>query len=95
MSELGIFQRAIKGSARNITLKKLFEQIPNILPKVAPCVLMSPVTVAQYINPQEPFDLLIFDEASQLTTAKAVGSLSRTKTAIIVGDPKQLPPTTF
>ncbi|HHW90600.1 MAG TPA: DUF4011 domain-containing protein [Clostridiales bacterium] len=95
MSELGIFQRAVKGSARNITLKKLFEQIPNILPKVAPCVLMSPVTVAQYINPQEPFDLLIFDEASQLTTAKAVGSLSRAKTAIIVGDPKQLPPTTF
>lgn len=95
MSELGIFQRAVKGSARNITLKKLFEQIPNILPKVAPCMLMSPVTVAQYIDPQEKFDLLIFDEASQLTTAKAVGALSRAKTAIIVGDPKQLPPTSF
>ncbi|HEY8419442.1 MAG TPA: DUF4011 domain-containing protein [Clostridia bacterium] len=95
MSELGIFQRAVKGSSRNITLKKLFEQIPNILPKVAPCMLMSPVTVAQYIDPQDKFDLLIFDEASQLTTAKAVGALSRAKTAIIVGDPKQLPPTSF
>jgi hypothetical protein len=95
MSELGIFQRAVKGASRNITLKKLFEQIPNILPKVAPCMLMSPVTVAQYIDPQDKFDLLIFDEASQLTTAKAVGALSRAKTAIIVGDPKQLPPTSF
>ena len=95
MSELGIFQRAVKGTGRNITIKKLFEQIPNILPKVAPCMLMSPVTVAQYIDPQEPFDLLIFDEASQLTTAKAVGALSRAKAAIIVGDPKQLPPTSF
>ncbi|HEY8443599.1 MAG TPA: DUF4011 domain-containing protein [Clostridia bacterium] len=95
MSELGIFQRAVKGASRNLTLKKLFEQIPNILPKVAPCMLMSPVTVAQYIDHQEKFDLLIFDEASQLTTAKAVGALSRAKTAIIVGDPKQLPPTSF
>lgn len=95
MSELGIFQRAVKGTGRNLTIKKLFEQIPNILPKVAPCMLMSPVTVAQYIDPQEPFDLLIFDEASQLTTAKAVGALSRAKAAIIVGDPKQLPPTSF
>lgn len=95
MSELGIFQRTVTGGGKSITLKKFFEQIPNILPKVAPCVLMSPVTVAQYINPEEPFDILIFDEASQLTTAKAVGALSRAKTAIIVGDPKQLPPTTF
>lgn len=95
MSELGIFQRAIKSSGRSLTIKKLFEQIPYILPKVAPCMLMSPVTVAQYINSNDSFDILIFDEASQLTTAKAVGALARAKTAIVVGDPKQLPPTTF
>ncbi|MBQ2593157.1 MAG: DUF3320 domain-containing protein [Candidatus Riflebacteria bacterium] len=95
-SELGILQRAIKSGGRGTSLRKLFGQIPNILPRLCPCMLMSPISVAQYIDPNKsPFDLVIFDEASQLTTSKAVGVLARGQNAVIVGDPKQMPPTSF
>ena len=57
---------------------------------------MSPITVSQYLQAENDlFDLVIFDEASQIPTAEAICSLARGKAAIIVGDPKQLPPTTF
>ena len=77
-------------------LRKLFEEIPELIKVVAPCMLMSPITVAQYLQAENGlFDLVIFDEASQMPTAEAIGSLARAKSAIVVGDPKQLPPTAF
>ena len=95
-SELGILQRAIRNKGRGLTIRKLFEQIPNLLPKLCPCMLMSPISVAQYLDPnREPFDLVVFDEASQLPTRKAVGAIARGSNAVIVGDPKQMPPTSF
>ncbi len=95
-SELGILKRAIKSNGRMLSLRKLFEQIPNLIRKLCPCMLMSPISVAQYIDPSFPkFDLVIFDEASQLPTSEAVGAIARGDEAVIVGDPKQLPPTNF
>lgn len=94
-SELGILQKAIRSGGRGVSIRKLFQQIPNILPKLAPCMLMSPISCAQYLDTGDHFDLVIFDEASQLPTAKAVGVLARGKEAIIVGDPNQMPPTSF
>ena len=59
-------------------------------------MLMSPLSAAQYLDPaREPFDLVVFDEASQLPTCKAVGVLARGRDAVVVGDPKQMPPTSF
>lgn len=95
-SEVGILQRAIKSNGRGLSIRSLIDQIPTLLPRLCPCMLMSPISAAQYLNPnREPFDLVIFDEASQLPTSKAVGTLARGKEAIIVGDPKQMPPTSF
>lgn len=95
-SELGILQRNIRSKGRGTSIRKLFDQIPQILPRLAPCMLMSPISVAQYFTMQpELFDLVIFDEASQLPTCESVGALARAKSAIIVGDPKQMPPTSF
>ncbi|WP_158453649.1 DUF3320 domain-containing protein [Paenibacillus beijingensis] len=95
-SEAGILQRAIRSGGRGVSIRKLFEQIPNLLPRLTPCMLMSPISVAQYLDPAgAKFDLVIFDEASQVPTAWAVGALARGKQAVIVGDPKQLPPTSF
>lgn len=95
-SELGILQRAIKSNGRGLTIRKLFEQIPDIIPRLCPCMLMSPLSAAQYLDPKrEPFDIVVFDEASQLTTCKAIGAIARGKNAVIVGDPKQMPPTSF
>ena len=95
-SELGILQRCIKNGGRGTSIRKLFDQIPNLLPRLCPCMLMSPISAAQYLDPKsEPFDIVVFDEASQLPTCKAVGVLARGKNAIVVGDPKQMPPTSF
>ena len=95
-SELGILQRAIRSGGRGLSIRRLFDQIPNMLPRLCPCMLMSPISAAQYLAPnREPFDLVVFDEASQITTSKAVGALARGKNAVIVGDPKQMPPTSF
>ncbi|MDO5062022.1 MAG: DUF3320 domain-containing protein [Peptostreptococcaceae bacterium] len=94
-SELGILQKAIRSNGRGLSIRRLFQQIPTILPRLAPCMLMSPISCAQYLDIQHKFDLVIFDEASQLPTSKAVGVLARGTEAIIVGDPKQMPPTSF
>ena len=94
--EVANFNRLAKSNLRGMGLRKLFEEIPELLGTVAPCMLMSPITVSQYLQPQNGlFDLVIFDEASQIPTAEAICSLARGKAAIVVGDPKQLPPTTF
>ncbi|MDO5521358.1 MAG: DUF3320 domain-containing protein [bacterium] len=95
-SELGILKRAIKSNGRMMSIRKLFNQIPTLLRRLCPCMLMSPISVAQYIDPLFPkFDLVIFDEASQLPTCEAVGTIARGENVVVVGDPKQLPPTTF
>ena len=64
--------------------------------RLTPCVLMSPLSVAQYLPPDQAlFDMVIFDEASQITTWDAIGTIARGRQSVIVGDSKQLPPTNF
>ncbi|HOJ95211.1 MAG TPA: DUF3320 domain-containing protein, partial [Methanospirillum sp.] len=92
--ELGILRHQIQLSRRNMPLRSLFQNIPSILTKIKPCMLMSPISVAQYLDPDSfVFDLVIFDEASQIPVSDAIGAIARGRAAIIVGDPKQLPPT--
>lgn len=95
-SEVGILQKNIRNNARGLSIRKLFDQIPTLLSRMCPCMLMSPLSVAQYIDADtDKFDLIIFDEASQMPTYEAVGAIARGKNVIIVGDPKQMPPTSF
>lgn len=95
-SEVGILQRNIRNNARGTSIRRLFDQIPTLLPRMCPCMLMSPISVAQYIDVDaEKFDLVIFDEASQMPTYEAVGAIARGRNVVIVGDPKQMPPTNF
>ena len=94
--ELNILRRAISSNGRGMSIRELFEQIPTVLTRLCPCMLMSPISVAQYLAPENDlFDIVVFDEASQLPTCKAVGVLARGKDAVIVGDPNQMPPTSF
>lgn len=95
-SEVGILQRNIANGARGTSIRKLFDQIPDLFGRICPCMLMSPISVAQYLDPaRTPFDLVIFDEASQMPTSEAVGAIARGRNVIVVGDPKQMPPTNF
>jgi hypothetical protein len=95
-SEIGILQRALRNGGRGISIRKLFDSIPNLLPRLCPCMLMSPISVAQYFEVDKTkFDLIVFDEASQMPTSEAIGAVARGKNVIVVGDPKQMPPTNF
>ena len=94
-SELGKLKTRIKSGGRSISIRHMIDEIPSLMPKLAPCMLMSPLTVAQFTNIKDKFDLVIFDEASQMPTSEAVGAIARSKGLIVVGDPKQMPPTSF
>ncbi|CAM5778226.1 hypothetical protein CCAE64S_00091 [Castellaniella caeni] len=95
-SELGILRHQLGLQRPSLPLRSLISAMPEHFTRLAPCVLMSPLSVAHYLPPdQAPFDVVIFDEASQITTWDAVGAIARGRQAIIVGDPKQLPPTNF
>ena len=84
--ELNYLRRAISSNGRGISIRLLFEQIPHILQRLCPCMLMSPISAAQYLKAENDlFDIVVFDEASQLPTCKAVGTLTRGKNAVIVG----------
>ena len=77
-------------------IRKLLQDIPNLLFSLKPCLMMSPLTVSLFLDPEKiTFDIVIFDEASQLFVQDAVGALLRAKQVVIAGDTKQLPPTSF
>lgn len=95
-SEIGYLNRNISNGGRGTSLRDIIDHIPNLMPNLCPVMLMSPMSVAQYLPlSQEKFDLVIFDEASQMPTSEAVGAIARGKGLVVVGDPKQMPPTSF
>lgn len=95
-SELGTLRHQLGLQRPSAPIRALIGEMPTTFTKLAPCVLMSPLSVAQYLPTRHKlFDLVIFDEASQITTWDAIGAVARGRQSIIVGDPKQLPPTNF
>lgn len=95
-SELTLLRKRIGNKGRGATIRNIIDQMPALLPKLCPVMLMSPLSVAQYLDINAPkFDLVVFDEASQMPTSEAVGSICRGKAVIVVGDSKQMPPTSF
>ena len=83
-------------SKRHKPVRQLVTEMGTALTTLAPCLLMSPLSVAQYLPANAPlFDLVIFDEASQIAPWDAVGAIARGRQLIVAGDPKQMPPTSF
>ena len=81
---------------RHLPIRRLFHQAPHVLTAIRPCWAMSPLLVAELIPAElDLFDVVIFDEASQIPPAEAIGVLARAPRAVIAGDDRQLPPTTF
>lgn len=95
-SEVGVLRYELQKRKRVKPLRKLFGEIPNVLQALKPCLLMSPISVSTYLNAKAiRFDLVVFDEASQLPTAEAVPSILRAQQVVVAGDANQLPPTSF
>jgi very-short-patch-repair endonuclease len=94
--EYAVLARELAKKQRHLPVRQLAARMPRALRRLTPCLMMSPLSVAQYLPAEaEPFDLVIFDEASQIPTWDAVGAIGRGRQVIVVGDPKQLPPTRF
>jgi very-short-patch-repair endonuclease len=95
-SEMGRLRRELTKQKRHMPVRQLVQGLPTLLPKLKPCLLMSPLSVAQYLDARHAqFDVVVFDEASQIAVWDAVGVIARGKQLVVVGDPKQLPPTNF
>ena len=92
--EWGTLARELVRKTKHMPLRKLFAQIPTVLTRLTPCVMMSPLSIAQYLPADaDPFDVILFDEASQIPVWDAIGAMARAKQVVVVGDPQQLPPT--
>lgn len=95
-SEWGVLRHEIGKKRAHLPLRELMAQIPEALTKLTPCLLMSPLSIAQYLQAgTKAFDLVVFDEASQIPVWDAIGAIARGHQVVMVGDPKQLPPTSF
>lgn len=94
-SEVSTLLREASKRRRQMPLRRLFERTSGLIQDLKPCILMSPLSVATYLPYSMSFDAIIFDEASQIKPEDAIGAVARGKSLIVVGDNKQLPPTTF
>ena len=95
-SSWGVLRRELQKKTKHKPVRQLIKDIPDVLTTLAPCLMMSPLSVAQYLPAEQAlFDVVIFDEASQITVWDAIGALARGRQVIVAGDPKQMPPTNF
>lgn len=95
-SSWGVLRHEMQKKSRHKPVREMMELMPDVITTLAPCLMMSPLSIAQFLSVgQSLFDVVIFDEASQITVWDAVGSLARGKQVIVAGDPKQMPPTNF
>jgi len=94
--ELGVLRREMKKKRRHLPLRRLLEQAGHAVQAIKPVMMMSPMSISQYLTPGIlEFDLLLIDEASQVQPVDALGAIARAKQMVVVGDERQLPPTTF
>jgi very-short-patch-repair endonuclease len=95
-SEAGVLLKEFTRKRGHLPIRKLMNRAGGLIQKIKPCFMMSPLTIAQYLDPRTTkFDVIIFDEASQVKPEDAIGALLRGNQVVVMGDSKQLPPTSF
>ncbi len=93
---LGVLRAEIARKRGHMPIRRLMEKAAPAVQALKPVFMMSPLSVAQFLTPGVfDFDLLVMDEASQIQPVDALGAVARSKQVVVVGDPKQLPPTAF
>lgn len=96
MGEMKVVRGEIGKKRGHIALRRLFERAGTAVQRIKPVLLMSPISVAQFLPPGSlSFDLLVIDEASQVRPEDALGAIARAQQIVVVGDKKQLPPSSF
>jgi hypothetical protein len=95
-TEMALLSHLIPQQRPRVPVRKLLLRAQGAVQALKPCLMMGPQAVAQFLDPSGmKFDLVIMDEASQLRPEEAIGAIARGRQLVVVGDPKQLPPTTF
>ena len=92
----GVLSRELQKKIKHKPVRQLVSEMGDALTTLTPCLMMSPLSVAQFLPADiEAFDLVVFDEASQITVPDAIGAIARGKRCVVVGDPRQMPPTRY
>ena len=95
-SEIAVLLKEAAKKKKHMPIRNLFKRIPNLLQILKPCLLMSPLSVSQFLAAEAmKFDLVLFDEASQIVPEDAIGAIYRGKFIVVAGDNQQSPPTSF
>lgn len=96
IGQVGVVRREIQKKRMHLALRRLLRDAGRAVQAIKPVFMMSPTSIAQFLEPGRlQFDLLVIDEASQVTPVDAFGAIARAKQIVVVGDDKQLPPTRF
>jgi very-short-patch-repair endonuclease/DNA polymerase III delta prime subunit len=94
--QMGVLRTEFNKKSRHFPIRKLVKEAGLAIQSIKPVFMMSPMSIANFIPPGTlEFDLVIFDEASQVRPVEAMGAILRGKQLVVVGDSKQLPPTSF
>lgn len=99
-ADLQLIGHELNKKKKHKPIRLILQEVPKLIQTLKPCWMMSPLTVSRLIDSgsastQLEFDLVIFDEASQIKTEDAICSIYRGKQLILAGDSNQLPPTNF
>lgn len=94
--QLAVLKHEMNKKRRHLPLRRLMSEAGNAVQAIKPVFMMSPLSVANFLEPGAlEFDLVVFDEASQVKPVEALGAIARGRQTVVVGDDKQLPPTSF
>ena len=95
-ARLGLLRRQLDRQRGGMGVRELMHEFGDLITDLMPCMLMSPESVARFFPAQAGlFDIVVFDEASQVRVSDAVGAMGRARSVVVVGDSKQMPPTSF
>jgi hypothetical protein len=95
MGEAAVIRREAEKKKKHMPVRTLIERSRHVTQAIKPCFMMSPLAVSQYLPADLHFDVVIFDEASQVRPGDAINCIYRGSALILSGDQKQLPPTSF
>lgn len=94
--QINVLKSEFNRKARHMPIRKLMQEAGLAIQAIKPVIMMSPMSIANFIPPSSiDFDLVIFDEASQVRPVDALGAILRGRQVVVVGDTKQMPPTSF
>jgi very-short-patch-repair endonuclease/DNA polymerase III delta prime subunit len=94
--QTNLIRTEVTKRTRHISVRDLLARAPDVLTRIAPCWVASPLSVSQLLDgSKRHFDLVVFDEASQILQEEAISALYRAGQVVVAGDQHQLPPTTF